>query len=217
MTAVRAVLLPLVAFSVLACRPTLRPPRLAPPTGEPLYEARERLYPDGRPRRRWVVLVHADGLVEQHGRDLAWYPDGTLESERRFAHGAATGTWRSYFRSGARRSVLVHGDGVRSAPIRWWHENGALAAEGEGIAGIKQGPWTYWHPDGKVARAGAYVDGLRDGPWTLWDEDGRKTAEGAYDRGERVGTWTLWDESGVARTRRAVTRELPERAQGGAQ
>lgn len=157
---------------------------------EPVLERRRSFFDNDetRLRREWHVLIEPGNRSIAQGKDTSWYADGKLEYERDFDHGEPTGVWRAWHKNGNPRSEATFGTSER-APMRWWHENGQLSAEGAARNGHKDGPWTTWYPDGTKSSEGAYLDGLREGKWTFWNEDGSLKERGEFRGGERVGAW----------------------------
>lgn len=208
----------LAAASSASLAGCVAPPAASAP-GEPaVVETRRVFYPgdEERVKRLYRVLVHPDGLVEQHGDETEWYESGGVKAKREFRHGEPTGVWETWFEGGTQRSRVVIGDGQTPEPIVWWHENGALAGEGSGIAGVKEGAWTFWYPSGARSSVGSFENGARTGEWTFWFEDGTKRAQGEYADGQRVGRWQLWDEAGDLVLKQALpaSAEPPESRNG---
>jgi hypothetical protein len=140
----------------------------------------------------WSDLVYADGLVQKHGLDREWFPDGTARSEREFDHGRGKGRWRTWHENGALRSDYTFGASGEATPMRFFHPNGQLEAEGPAIDGVKSGSWTYWHANGQLESQGEYIAGRREGPWSFWSEEGALVARGTMHLDRRVpGEWEL--------------------------
>lgn len=158
-------------------------------------------YPSGEPRRETGYLVLPNDRRVKHGRERSWYVDGTLEMEVSYLEGELVGDVRSFWPSGAPRSVLGYGDRKTASLSRWFHANGELEAEGQALAGLKLGAWTWYYDDGTVSHAGHYLNGQRSGHWRFFRADGEPEAEGAYVRGRRVPPWTVWDERGAPEVR----------------
>jgi hypothetical protein len=158
------------------------------PEGRTFRELVERDATPDVATREWTALVE-QGRSVPHGEDVGRYPDGTTRFERAWRHGRPSGAWWSYWEDGSPRSHVVHAGPDTPASMRFWHANGALAAEGSGRDGVREGPWTFWHANGVVAARGAYLRALREGPWTFWDERGRLVASGGYEGNRRVGAW----------------------------
>lgn len=171
---------------------------LPDPPEEPAVSEVRRVWYPGREqlKKRYGVLVHANGRVVKHGEETEFFTSGEVRAEREFRHGEPAGTWRTWHPGGAQRSQVAIGSGTDLLPMTWWYADGTLQADGEGRAGVREGPWTYRHPDGTLAERGPFQRGLRHGRWTLWYPTGKKQAEGAYHEGKRVGEWKLWNEAG---------------------
>jgi len=160
---------------------------------DPVLEKRRTWFDPARTRVRTetTFLVQPDGLEEEHGPDLEWYPDGTPKLERAFHHGEPIGLWRAWFPSGQQRSESFHGPSAAPQPMRWWHENGQLSTEGSTLDGIRVGAWKGWYANGRVRFEGGYRAGRREGPWANWNADGTLLERGEYRDDVRVGSWEL--------------------------
>jgi antitoxin component YwqK of YwqJK toxin-antitoxin module len=202
-----------VAALASACLVQRSEPDEAAPA--PQRETRTTRHMDGSVRSESSMLVWPDGRAERHGVEREYHASGALASEGRFEHGAPAGVWRPWFQDGTPRSEVDFGTPGAAPPRagapgrdRFWHANGALAAEGPSVGGIREGRWQFFAESGVIQREGAYRAGRRDGAWTFYDATGARRAEGAYSAGARVGAWTLWDEHGVAHERPPGDPEL---------
>ncbi|HEX2778338.1 MAG TPA: hypothetical protein VHM30_02495 [Gemmatimonadaceae bacterium] len=66
---------------------------------------------------------------------------------------------------------------IRHGLFRAYHENGALASEGNYEDGVEHGPWRDYHPNGRLAAEGQYDHGQEAGAWRHWDEEGHEANE----------------------------------------
>jgi antitoxin component YwqK of YwqJK toxin-antitoxin module len=66
---------------------------------------------------------------------------------------------------------------IRHGLFRAFHENGALASEGEYEHGQENGLWRDYHSNGQIAAEGHYANGAESGPWRYWDAAGRTEAK----------------------------------------
>jgi antitoxin component YwqK of YwqJK toxin-antitoxin module len=181
------------AGACLVLRPTPDP---RPPTAT--HETRRRFHPDGSLARETSVLVWSDGRIERDGVERDFRTGGALASERTYEHDAPVGLVQTWFPDGVLRSEVDFGS-PRSPDerrARFWHPNGALAAEGPVIQGIREGVWVFYGPAGNVLRTGGYGQGRRAGLWTFYDQSGAQVARGEYVDGVRVGAWVLRSERG---------------------
>ena len=71
------------------------------------------------------------------------------------------------------RYLAADGSGwLRHGSFRAYHENGALASEGNYEHGQEHGPWRDYHPNGQLAAEGRYLRGTEVGAWQYWSADG---------------------------------------------
>lgn len=141
-----------------------------------------------RVTRTWFVLVYPDGRVERHGVEREFHPEGVLAAEREYQHGQPSGSWKTWWPSGAMRSNYHYLES-RSTTMRFWHETGRLSAEGPAVEGVREGEWSFWHEDGSVRQRGEYRNGLREGAWTVHHPGGAVRSRGTFAGDRRVGTW----------------------------
>lgn len=63
-----------------------------------------------------------------------------------------------------------------------YHENGAVASEGQHVDGMEDGLWRDFYPDGRPAAEGRYREGREVGVWRFRNPDG--TEESGTDHGD---------------------------------
>lgn len=64
---------------------------------------------------------------------------------------------------------------VRHGLFRAFHENGALASEGNYEHGVENGLWRDFHENGQIAAEGDYFNGVEAGEWKYWDMNGARS------------------------------------------
>lgn len=169
------------------------PPERAEAVEPPFLKVERRRHPDaGTPWKQWDVLVYADGRREKHGVECTWYPDGQLERERHFEHGAITGRLRTWYPDGTPRSDYTFGAPGEATTMRFWHPTGALEAEGPAVQGDRRGAWRFYDTSGALSESGAYAHSKRTGVWREYHPDGSLAAQGTYVKGKKVGSWERW-------------------------
>jgi antitoxin component YwqK of YwqJK toxin-antitoxin module len=70
---------------------------------------------------------------------------------------------------------------IRHGLFRAYHQNGALASEGNYVDGVEHGPWRDYHENGQLAAEGQYEHGQENGKWRYWNRDGSQSL-GNYGR-----------------------------------
>ena len=82
------------------------------------------------------------------------------------------------YESGAirfRYSRYLSDDGakwIRHGLFQAFHENGALASEGNYTHGVEDGLWRDYHDNGQIAAEGNFENGVESGEWRYWDSNG---------------------------------------------
>jgi len=56
-----------------------------------------------------------------------------------------------------------------------YHQNGALASEGNSVDGVEHGPWRDYQENGQLAAEGQYEHGQENGKWRYWNRDGSQS------------------------------------------
>jgi hypothetical protein len=116
----------------------------------------------------WCV-DRSDGL--RQGPLKIWF-GSDLVLKGRYEDGRMTGTWTSYFKSGAKRWQAEFADSRLSGTLKaWW-------------------------PDGIRRLEASYTQGAADGAFRRWFSNGNIAIEGAHKEGERSGTWEIHERSG---------------------
>ncbi|MCJ8166302.1 hypothetical protein MKJ04_15750 [Pontibacter sp. E15-1] len=113
-----------------------------------------------------INRLDADGRF--HGRWKVWGPEGRgILRKGRFRHGKEVGTWRYYYPGGTLYLVEKHHRKSGLLRVRRYHENGALAKEGQAATvtegGIIRyywfGSWRVYDETGAYSHAEYYIDG----------------------------------------------------------
>ncbi|MBX7124341.1 MAG: toxin-antitoxin system YwqK family antitoxin [Cyclobacteriaceae bacterium] len=133
-------------------------------------------------------------------------PDG---SEGHLVNGVKTGTWITYFSTGAVQSITPYYNGKREGPsvefndggqvIKriWYHQDmrhGAyreynyanLKEERNYVFGKIEGRVRVFYDNGKIVEEGNYKNGLRDGVSKWYDQEGNVTIQYEYRDGQLV-------------------------------
>jgi hypothetical protein len=174
-----------------SCVADLKPPpgwRTGEQVRAPVAE-RQRTYYDAAAthvKTETQVLILGPSKFEKHGRSLEFFEDGTIAAQREYRHDEPTGTWTTWYESGAKRSQCAFTDPPVEAEMLWWYENGAVETRGQAINSVRVGTWTSFFESGAKMSEGRYVAGRRDGVWTTWCEDGSLATEVEYHEGVRV-------------------------------
>ncbi len=182
---------PLLALLVVPCACLSesnldKPPPGAPKNPSPHLAVRRVKGEKKSLAREWTVLATPGRGEVKHGKDLAWYPSGSVEWERAFDHGKPKGTWRKWHENGQLESEMEFAGPDVERPMRFWHANGRLSAEGLAKDGSRCGTWKFWSEDGTLREQGEYVGSLREGAWTIQSPDGARPQSVRYSRGSIV-------------------------------
>jgi len=108
-----------------------------------------------------------------HGRYTYWRAGGSVEKSGERIDGEPTHLEVAFFPDGTLQSVVHFERGKPHGLTVRFHPNGQRAAQTRFVDGVAQGIATEWHDNGRIARQVTYRDGEIDGTVTTWDEDGR--------------------------------------------
>lgn len=181
---------PLGLLLLAACAPDLeRLARVPPP--RPVPEGLRRIEQHdpatGVLLAAWSVRYEEGGRALKEGQEQRFFASGGLRSLRFWQGGEPVGLWRSFHENGSLEQEHEHcGELV---PMRFYHENGALAAEGPARNGVKEGHWRFFDEGGGLAREGGFERGARCGVWTLYHPGGALKERGRFEEDHRVGEW----------------------------
>ncbi|MFT7486825.1 MAG: antitoxin component YwqK of YwqJK toxin-antitoxin module [Candidatus Paceibacteria bacterium] len=136
----------------------------------------------------WSIVVYPDGHTLKQGKEQRWYPSGARLSEANFHEGELVGEFRRWHANGQLLASSTL-DAGRLCPMKFWHADGTLSAEGLSRQGTREGYWRFWYESGDLREEGGFVSGQRSGLWSLFHEDGSLEATGRFQDGQRVGPW----------------------------
>jgi len=135
-------------------------------------------------------LVQRGGAFVKHGRERAFYVDGSPQFERHWVRGEPAGLWQSWWENGRLRSECSFDKQQAPRQMSFWHANGQLDGRGMAINGRRIGVWEFFHANGVLESKGEYVAGERGGTWSFWDEHGVLLQSGRFESGNKVGEWS---------------------------
>jgi hypothetical protein len=121
----------------------------------------------------------------------AWCERPELPPDRR-----RDGPWRAFYDDGGLAKEARYAEGKLSGLFAEWHRNGRPARAGAWKDGEREGVWTLWRESGEVEEVCAYEKGERHGPFAAYWPGGRRKTEGRHCRGLQCGRWRSWDEAG---------------------
>lgn len=87
------------------------------------------------------------------------------------------GTHKTYFESGALKSVEKYREGARHGAAKYYFEDGKLAAETNFKKGQTDGAERIYYENGNIKREAEFVDGKIQGIIKLFDDQGNLTNE----------------------------------------
>ena len=146
-------------------------------------------------------LIKPDQVMEcpgeaGEGRYVKSWPEGGPWVKGNCVSGLATGTWKTYHRSGELEWKAEVESGKLVGYFKSWYEDGAIRAKGGMAAGAKDGYWSFYFNNGETKAKGHYGAGDQQGCWVTYHDNGRKASKGAYADGKKVGTWYKWNAEG---------------------
>ena len=80
-------------------------------------------------------------------------------------------------------------------PAKFYHENGALSADGNYKNDLKDGPWKYYSNEGRYTGTTSYKDELRNGFFEIYFENGKLQQRGAMTNDLKSGEWEFYHEN----------------------
>ncbi len=168
-----------------------------------------------------VFAAPADGpFVEK-------WPNGKIKAQGEYTGGRRTGTWRTFYDTGAKRSVEGFRKGRHGRRVEWhsngkvkfdwvyargklsagtwksWHDNGAFHTQWKVGKNGKAPAQTQiaYHDNGKVHYKGKWKNEKQAGRWNYWFKSGKKKEQRHFKNGVAHGTWTTWDANGRVASR----------------
>ncbi len=129
-----------------------------------------------------------------HGRYIAYYVNGNVESKGQFTHNETTGVWEFFYETG---NLKMRGILRQSANYGLWeyfYESGQKSMEGTINGRNREGEWKMYYENGQVKEIGEYKDNKREGLWSSYFEDG--VMRGEIDYTNDFGTYTEYYHSG---------------------
>lgn len=79
---------------------------------------------------------------------------------------------KTYYDSGALKTVYTWRDGLQNGPAMRYYENGVVAARVTYLNGLPEGTARYYYEDGTREKSANYVKGEANGPAYYYDENG---------------------------------------------
>lgn len=108
-----------------------------------------------------------------HGRYVAYYLNGTMESKGQFENNETAGVWEFFY------------------------ETGNLKMRGILFKSANYGAWEYFYESGKKSMEGIIYGKNREGEWKSYFENGQTKEIGSYKDNKRMGLWKNYFEDGV--------------------
>lgn len=94
---------------------------------------------------------------------------------------------KTYYDSGALKSVNTWRDGMKNGPVLRYYENGVVSASATYLNGQPEGTARYYYEDGTLKKTANYVNGKSNGPAYYYDESGNMHTMIMYVDGVKEG------------------------------
>lgn len=129
------------------------------------------LYRHGTPFSGYAVARQAGRIVSrtpllegrEHGRAVAWYPNGAKRFEKHYVHGNREGTHRGWWDNGRPQFVYRYvGDLFEGEQVAFYR-NGVRSELRHYTNGREEGQQRFWNDAGRVVANYAMVNGKRYG------------------------------------------------------
>lgn len=180
-----------------------------------------RYHADGTPRHE--RHYKNDELA---GVQIEWFKNGQMCEQSTYQQGLREGAFQSWYPDGKEKCQLQYsGDQIIDGKCTLFYEDGAKFGEGWLEGGTRLGPWTFWHENGALKAQGSYEEHVTDvcmsgmarpylhsvqaGEWCYWYPEGQVLAQGVYRGVEKqisrgqifvdemvVDSWSCQDETG---------------------
>ena len=168
------------------------------------------------------IINYIDINKKKQGKWIKKYNNGNVRYEGFFTNDLPSGTFKYYYESGKKKSVLVYNDD-RSASVEMFWESGATSATGGYDEETRRhGEWRMYTESGKLMEIINYVhgkaegnvkiyypnttklvldcmygNGTRNGYYKYYFENGNMHEDGFYKDGARHGHWKIYAPDGT--------------------
>lgn len=156
------------------------------------------------PHARWHANSGSKWTDGTYSHDQAtgtwrsWFPSGALQSRGDYKDDLKTGEWRTWFSDGTPESQEIWLNGKRDGAARTWFPGGIARSSGSWSGGVKTGVWVEYSPAGTPLQKANYDEnGALDGVFEQSFAEGPTKESGSWSHGKRVGEWTTFYPNGA--------------------
>jgi TonB family protein len=170
------------------------------PNGAPLFSTAVKPVP-----KKGGGLSVELGEAIQDGHFYSYHPSGTISVEGGMRDNIHVGEWRTYYKSGAIKSVEIYSENESRKKVVNYDEQQNITSEGGKLKSAKNkyvyipdGLWKYYYPNStKLYYVKFFSEGVLNGPYGQYDEiSGKVRKKGKYKEGKIDGEWESYDENG---------------------
>jgi uncharacterized protein len=129
-----------------------------------------------------------------HGRYIAYYLNGNVESKGQFTNNETTGVWEFFYETGNLKMRGILRQRENYGLWEYFYESGQKSMEGTINGKNREGEWKTYYENGQVKEIGEYIVNKRVGLWKVYFEDGVLRGEIEYT--DDFGTYTEYYHSG---------------------
>ncbi|MBN8578224.1 MAG: hypothetical protein J0L66_14865 [Cytophagales bacterium] len=129
-----------------------------------------------------------------HGRYVAYFLNGNIESKGQFVNNETSGVWEFYYETGNLKMRGILRQNSNYGLWEYFYENGQKSMEGNINNRLREGAWKIFYESGDLKEAGNYVANKRTGLWRTYYQDGALRGEIEYS--EDHGRYTEYYHSG---------------------
>ncbi|MBO4613777.1 MAG: toxin-antitoxin system YwqK family antitoxin [Bacteroidales bacterium] len=168
------------------------------------------------------VINYIDINKKKQGKWVKKYSNGNVRYEGFFTNDIPSGTFKYYFESGKKKSILVYNDDHSSSVEMFWESGATSATGGYDPENKRHGEWHFFNESGKLIEVINYVHGKaegnvkiyypnttqlaldcmyeggkRNGYYKYYFANGNMHEDGFYKDGSRHGHWKIYTPDGT--------------------
>lgn len=178
------------------------------------------------------LINRYDNSGLKHGLWKYFYPNGIVQREGYYSHGAENGYFKEYDPEGNLMTTAKYADGIKLEDVaelvklevrKDYYPDGKIKISATyNKQGNLEGVRREYSEDGSIARSYIFRNGImigegivtekgeKDGFWKEYYDEGILRAEGKYDKDLRVGQWKFFHRNGQVEQEGSYAKGLPE-------
>ncbi|HLF18229.1 MAG TPA: toxin-antitoxin system YwqK family antitoxin [Candidatus Omnitrophota bacterium] len=146
----------------------------------------------------------------ENGTHKTYYGSGALKSVEKYKNGALSGPAKYYYESGEVSAQTNYKDGLLDGVEKIFHENGKLKRLAKFSAGVMEGTIKFYDNEEKLTSEMNVINGKREGIARVFRADASVKEECVF-KDDNAETCSYFDESGKLQARSQRDPENPKR------